>query len=125
MPPVDSILLETLDPEGPYGAKECGQGPLLPVIPAVANAVHDALGVRIDETPVTPDKILLALEGRLSKPAVPSYEFPPDRGPSSMMRLPPFRYLNRSRRGEAARMLADHARDEAMAVSEGPTSTPT
>ena len=77
MPPVESILVETLDPEGPYGAKECGQGPLLPVIPAVANAVYDALGVRIDETPVTPDKILLALEGRLLKPSVPAYEFPP------------------------------------------------
>jgi CO/xanthine dehydrogenase Mo-binding subunit len=77
MPPVESILVETLDPEGPYGAKECGQGPLLPVIPALANAVHDALGIRIDETPVTPDKILLALEGRLARPAVPSYEFPP------------------------------------------------
>jgi 4-hydroxybenzoyl-CoA reductase alpha subunit len=77
MPPVESILVETLDPEGPYGAKECGQGPLLPVIPAVANAVHDALGVRIDETPVTADKILLALEGRLARPAVPAYEFPP------------------------------------------------
>jgi 4-hydroxybenzoyl-CoA reductase alpha subunit len=77
MPPVESILVETLDPEGPYGAKECGQGPLLPVIPAVANAVHDALGVRIDETPVTPDKILLALEGRLARPGVPGYAFPP------------------------------------------------
>jgi 4-hydroxybenzoyl-CoA reductase alpha subunit len=76
MPPVESILVETLDPEGPYGAKECGQGPLLPVIPAVANAVHDALGVRIDETPVTADKILLAIEGRLSRPTVPAYEFP-------------------------------------------------
>jgi 4-hydroxybenzoyl-CoA reductase alpha subunit len=77
MPPVESILVETLDPEGPYGAKECGQGPLLPVIPAVANAVYDALGVRIDETPVTPDKVVLALEGRLAKPSVPAYEFPP------------------------------------------------
>ncbi len=77
MPEVESILVETLDPEGPYGAKECGQGPLLPVIPALANAVYDALGVRIDETPVTPDKILLALEGRLARPTVPAYEFPP------------------------------------------------
>ncbi len=77
MPPVESILVETLDPEGPYGAKECGQGPLLPVIPAVANAVYDALGVRIDETPVSSDKILLALEGRLPKPTVPAYDFPP------------------------------------------------
>ena len=45
MPPVESILVETLDPEGPYGAKEVGQGPLLPVIPAVTNAVLDAVGV--------------------------------------------------------------------------------
>jgi 4-hydroxybenzoyl-CoA reductase subunit alpha len=77
MPEVETILVETLDPEGPYGAKECGQGPLLPVIPAVANAVHDALGVRVDETPVTSDRILLALEGRLASPKVPSYDFPP------------------------------------------------
>ncbi len=77
MPPVESILVETLDPEGPYGAKECGQGPLLPVIPALANAVYDALGVRIAETPVTPDKILLALEGRLAPPTAPTYPFSP------------------------------------------------
>ncbi|HEY2942901.1 MAG TPA: molybdopterin cofactor-binding domain-containing protein, partial [Vicinamibacteria bacterium] len=63
MPPVESILVETLDPEGPYGAKECGQGPLLPVIPAVANALFDALGIRIDEVPITPEKVLAALEG--------------------------------------------------------------
>jgi 4-hydroxybenzoyl-CoA reductase alpha subunit len=76
MPEVESILVETLDPEGPYGAKECGQGPLLPVIPAVSNALYDALGVRIDETPVSPDKVVLALEGRLPKPTVPEYAFP-------------------------------------------------
>ncbi|TDI36930.1 MAG: aldehyde oxidase [Acidobacteria bacterium] len=77
MPPVTSILIETLDPQGPYGAKECGQGPLLPVIPAVPIAIYDAVGVRIDETPVSPDKILKALEGRLAKPTVPEYDFPP------------------------------------------------
>ena len=77
MPPVDTVLVETLDPEGPYGAKECGQGPLLPVIPALTNAVYDAVRVRIDETPVSPDKILLALEGRLPRPTVPTYDFPP------------------------------------------------
>jgi 4-hydroxybenzoyl-CoA reductase subunit alpha len=77
MPPVETILVETLDPEGPYGAKECGQGPLLPVAPAVANAVHDALGIRIDETPVSPDKIISALEGRLPAPTVPDHAFPP------------------------------------------------
>ena len=76
MPPVDSILVETLDPEGPYGAKECGQGPLLPVIPAVANALFDALGVRIDEIPITPEKVLAALEGRLRGPRMPELTYP-------------------------------------------------
>jgi hypothetical protein len=60
-PDIYTILVETLDPEGPFGAKEAGQGPLLPVIPAVANAVYDAVGVRIDEVPITPDKVLKAL----------------------------------------------------------------
>ena len=77
MPPVESILVETLDPQGPYGAKECGQGPLLPVIPAVPIAIYDALGVRIDESPVTPDKILNALDGRLPAVTVPQYDWPP------------------------------------------------
>jgi CO/xanthine dehydrogenase Mo-binding subunit len=76
MPPVDSILVETLDPEGPYGAKECGQGPLLPVIPAVANALYDALGVRIDEVPITPEKVLAALEGRYRLPVMPAFDYP-------------------------------------------------
>ena len=57
-PEIHTILVETDDPEGPFGAKEAGQGPLLPVIPAVANAVYDAVGVRIDETPITPEKVL-------------------------------------------------------------------
>jgi 4-hydroxybenzoyl-CoA reductase alpha subunit len=68
-PEIHTILVETDDPEGPFGAKEAGQGPLLPVIPAIANAVYDAVGVRIDETPITPEKILRALElGRQGKP---------------------------------------------------------
>ena len=61
-PEIHTILVETDDPEGPFGAKEAGQGPLLPVIPAIANAIHHALGVRIDEVPITPDKILKALD---------------------------------------------------------------
>ena len=61
MPDVFTDLVEEPDPQGPYGAKEVGQGPLLPVIPAVANAVYDAVGVRIDESPITPEKILKAL----------------------------------------------------------------
>lgn len=82
MPPVETILVTTDDPEGPFGAKEAGQGPLLPVIPAVANAVYDAVGVRIDEIPITPDKVLAALEqkakggvGRRGPAGIPDFPF--------------------------------------------------
>jgi 4-hydroxybenzoyl-CoA reductase alpha subunit len=61
-PEIHTILVETDDPEGPFGAKEAGQGPLLPVIPAIANAIHHAVGIRIDEVPITADKILKALD---------------------------------------------------------------
>ncbi|HEV8673107.1 MAG TPA: molybdopterin cofactor-binding domain-containing protein [Methylomirabilota bacterium] len=61
-PEITTILVQTHDAEGPFGAKEAGQGPLLPVIPAIANAVYDAVGVRIDEIPITPEKILKALD---------------------------------------------------------------
>jgi 4-hydroxybenzoyl-CoA reductase alpha subunit len=61
-PEMETFLIETLDPEGPYGAKEAGQGPLLPVMPAVANAIYDAVGVRVDEVPIHPEKVFAALE---------------------------------------------------------------
>ncbi len=83
MPPVESILVETAEAEGPFGAKEAGQGPLLPVVPALVSAVYNALGVRIDEVPVTPEKILKALDdkakggsGRYGKKIIPVYKFP-------------------------------------------------
>ena len=61
---VKTYLIEDADPNGPFGAKEVGQGPLLPVMPAVANAVYDAVGVRIDEVPITPEKVLAALRAK-------------------------------------------------------------
>ncbi|MFN2491941.1 MAG: xanthine dehydrogenase family protein molybdopterin-binding subunit [Pyrinomonadaceae bacterium] len=80
---VKTYLIEDPDPNGPYGAKEVGQGPLLPVPPAVANAVYDAVGVRIDEVPITPEKVLKALRekargrhGRYGPDTVPSVEWP-------------------------------------------------
>ncbi|HLE99599.1 MAG TPA: molybdopterin cofactor-binding domain-containing protein, partial [Gaiellaceae bacterium] len=83
MPEVHTYLVETIDPNGPFGAKEAGQGPLLPVVPAVANALHDAIGVRIDEVPITPEKVLRALDlaakGRLTRvgpKAMPEFDFP-------------------------------------------------
>lgn len=79
MPEVETFIVETIDPEGPYGAKEAGQGPLLPVIPAVSSAVFDALGVWIDEVPVTPEKIVEAL--RRKEKGEPA-RFGPSRFPS-------------------------------------------
>jgi 4-hydroxybenzoyl-CoA reductase subunit alpha len=61
---VFTYLVEDADPNGPFGAKEVGQGPLLPVMPAIANAVYDAVGVRIDEVPITPEKVLAALRAK-------------------------------------------------------------
>src|SRR5438445_3128141 len=61
-PEIETILVEHPDHEGPFGGKEAGQGPLNPVIPAIANAVYDAVGVRIDKTPITPDKVLQPLK---------------------------------------------------------------
>jgi 4-hydroxybenzoyl-CoA reductase alpha subunit len=83
MPEVDTILIEDPDPNCPFGAKEAGQGPLLPVMPAVANAIYDAVGVRIDEIPITPDKVLKALEkkakgepARVGPTSFPSVPYP-------------------------------------------------
>ncbi|HKQ61247.1 MAG TPA: molybdopterin cofactor-binding domain-containing protein [Candidatus Polarisedimenticolaceae bacterium] len=83
VPEIVTVLVEDPDPNGPFGAKEVGQGPLLPIMPAVANAVYDAVGVRIDEVPITPDKVLRALEaraqrgdGRLGPAAFPAIDWP-------------------------------------------------
>jgi 4-hydroxybenzoyl-CoA reductase subunit alpha len=80
---VETYLIEDPDPNGPYGAKEVGQGPLLPVPPAVANAVYDAVGVRIDEVPITPEKVVRALreksrgrEARYGPDSVPPVSWP-------------------------------------------------
>jgi 4-hydroxybenzoyl-CoA reductase subunit alpha len=64
MPEIVTYFVEHPEDQGPFGAKEVGQGPLLPIMPALANAVFDAVGVRIDETPITPEKILKALNAR-------------------------------------------------------------
>ena len=70
MPEIVTDLIEHPDPAGPFGAKEAGQGPLLPIMPAVANAVYDAVGVRVDQVPITPEKILRALQAKAAgKPA--------------------------------------------------------
>ena len=80
---VITYLVESNDPNGPFGAKEAGQGPQLPVPPAIANAIYDAVGVRIDEIPITPDKVLKAIrakakgqEGRYGPTVFPTCKMP-------------------------------------------------
>lgn len=61
-PEIESIIVESNDPEGPFGAKEAGEGSLAATIPAIANAIYDAVGVRITSLPITPEKVLAALK---------------------------------------------------------------
>jgi 4-hydroxybenzoyl-CoA reductase alpha subunit len=60
-PELESLIIESLDPEGPYGAKEAGEGPLHPSIPAIANAIYDAVGVRMNAIPFSPAAVWRAL----------------------------------------------------------------
>jgi 4-hydroxybenzoyl-CoA reductase subunit alpha len=92
MPEVVTDLIEHPDPAGPFGAKEAGQGPLLPIMPAVANAVFDAVGVRVDEVPVTPEKILKALIAKAAgKPArYGPAAFPDLAWPAPLLVAPPW-----------------------------------
>jgi CO/xanthine dehydrogenase Mo-binding subunit len=64
---ISSVAVETIDPKGPFGAKECGEGSLNASPGAIANAVYNAIGVRIKELPITPEKILRALEKKDEK----------------------------------------------------------
>jgi CO/xanthine dehydrogenase Mo-binding subunit len=61
-PDMDITIIESNDPEGPYGAKEAGEGPIHPVLPSIGNAVYDAVGIRMMELPMTPDKVLSKLK---------------------------------------------------------------
>jgi len=63
--PVESILVETNDPQGPFGAKGMGEAALLPTAAAIANAIYDAVGVRIKDLPITPEKVLKALKEKI------------------------------------------------------------
>ncbi|MBI3981651.1 MAG: molybdopterin-dependent oxidoreductase [Gemmatimonadetes bacterium] len=105
---VVTYLVEDPDPNGPFGAKEVGQGPLLPVPPAVANAVYDAVGVRIDEVPITPEKVLRALKDK-TKGGVPRFgptRFPEVPWPEPIRVPPPWEGGDGSALGDAGRQRA-------------------
>lgn len=62
MPPVQAVVVESNEPNGPFGAKEVGEGAIMPTIPAILNAVYDAAGVRIFELPLTPERVYHAIQ---------------------------------------------------------------
>lgn len=62
MPNVNTIIVESDEPNGPFGAKEVGEGAIMPTIPAILNAIHDAVGVRISELPVTAERLYRAMK---------------------------------------------------------------
>jgi 4-hydroxybenzoyl-CoA reductase subunit alpha len=64
VPDLHALIVEAPDPKGPYGAKEAGEGPLHPAIPAISNAIYDAVGIRLRETPFTPARVLKALRAQ-------------------------------------------------------------
>lgn len=63
-PDLEAMIVEAPDANGPYGAKEAGEGPLHSSIPAIANAIYDAVGIRLDRLPFTPQSVLAALRQR-------------------------------------------------------------
>ena len=63
-PEVEPVIVESIDPEGPFGAKECSEGSLAATIPAIGNAIYDAVGVRLHESPFTPERVLAALRAK-------------------------------------------------------------
>ena len=69
-PEVEPIIVESIDPEGPFGAKECSEGSLAATIPAIANAIYDAVGVRLHESPFTPERVLAALRAKKNAKAL-------------------------------------------------------
>jgi 4-hydroxybenzoyl-CoA reductase subunit alpha len=69
-PEVEPIIVESIDPEGPFGAKECSEGSLAATIPAISNAIYDAVGVRLHESPFTPERVLAALRVKRKEKAL-------------------------------------------------------
>ncbi|MBI4822474.1 MAG: molybdopterin-dependent oxidoreductase [Deltaproteobacteria bacterium] len=67
VPDLEALIVESHDPKGPYGAKEAGEGPLHPSIPAISNAIFDAVGIRLRSTPFSPAVVLTALRAKRSE----------------------------------------------------------
>lgn len=66
-PEFEALIVESVDPEGPYGAKEAGEGPLHPSLPAIANAIYQAIGIRMDRLPFTPQRVWKAMQAQVAE----------------------------------------------------------
>jgi CO/xanthine dehydrogenase Mo-binding subunit len=79
-PEIETILVQAIDPEGPYGAKEAGEGPQNPIVPAISNAVYQATGIRFDDIPLSADRVYRALHRKSNQRelplTVPEFRFP-------------------------------------------------
>jgi 4-hydroxybenzoyl-CoA reductase subunit alpha len=71
-PEIDCIIVESVDPEGPFGAKEAGEGSLAATIPAISNAIYDAVGVRLNTVPFSPEAVLEALRKKANGERAPA-----------------------------------------------------
>jgi 4-hydroxybenzoyl-CoA reductase subunit alpha len=79
-PDIEVFIVESIDPNGPFGAKEASEGALASTPPAIIAAVENAIGVRINELPLTPDRVLEAIQGRRKGAMWPSLERPTEQG---------------------------------------------
>ena len=61
---LEAIIIDSYELNGPFGAKEVGEGAIMPTIPAILNAIYDATGVYVEDLPVTPEKVLKAIRAK-------------------------------------------------------------
>ena len=64
---MEPIIVESHEPYGPFGAKEVGEGAIMPTIPAILNAVYDAIGIRFQELPLKPERVFMAIRDKQRK----------------------------------------------------------
>ena len=64
VPMIDAVILESPNPAHPYGVRGCGEISIIPPASAIANAIHDAVGVRMDSMPMSPHKVCAAINNR-------------------------------------------------------------
>ena len=67
LPMIDTILVEVPNPDHPFGVRGVGEACIVPTVAAIANAIHDAIGVRMRQTPMNPGRVVRALQQKLGE----------------------------------------------------------